>query len=232
MNRLSLALALLAAAAAQAHISTSAPVFANTTQEVTFSVGHGCTSTTDTYSVKLDIPAGVTSVRPLTSDFGAFTVSKDGSLNVTSVTWTKPLANLRDDDAGYYKLSVRLKTPNLPFTNLYFAVHQTCRDAAGNTTTTDWVGTPNTIVPDGGTAPEPAASVALLPARVPGWNKYQSTEHIHDASLAVFFKDAVIVWKGNAAYSFNPNATTQIKGTAGVTVLSEIHPDDEIWVKY
>ena len=53
----------------------SGPGFANTTQEVSFGVGHGC-SGTDTYSVRIEIPAGVTSVRPETSDFGKTTVKK------------------------------------------------------------------------------------------------------------------------------------------------------------
>ena len=41
-----------------------------------------------------------------------------------------------------------------------------------------------------------------------------------------------IVWSGAAAYSANPITLELIKKEPGVTVLSELHPGSEIWVKY
>jgi periplasmic copper chaperone A len=178
--------------------------------------------------VKIDIPAGVTSVRPLTSDFGKATLERDGANNVTSVTWQKPDADLLAADDNYYKLTLRLKPPNAPFTKIYFPTHQTCRNAAGAETTVEWVGTPT--LPDGGpTAPEPAPTLVIMPARLPGWNKYPVPVAIKDMTL---FKDALIVWSGTAAYSANPATSAQLKAEVGVTALTTIAAGSEIWVKY
>src|SRR4051794_25721582 len=81
---------------AEAHVDIgSGPAVANSTNEVAFSVGHGCTGA-DTFKIIVDIPAGVTSVRPMRSDFGIPTVQKDGSGTITSVTWQKPITEALD----------------------------------------------------------------------------------------------------------------------------------------
>jgi uncharacterized protein YcnI len=81
---------LTVAGLADAHISVpSGPGFANATQEIAFGVGHGCNGD-DTFRVVMDIPAGVTSVRRLRSDFGAVSVTKDTQGNVTTVTCHEP----------------------------------------------------------------------------------------------------------------------------------------------
>lgn len=227
MNRCALLLGGLCALyvnTARAHVEVkSGPAAANKTQEVSFAVGHGC-SGADTYKVKLDIAAGVTSVRPLRSDFGKVSVDKDMAGAVTAVTWQKPAADALDADLSYYKLTVLMKVPDKPFTRLYFAVHQTCRAVDGTLSTVDWVALP-------GQMGEPAAALTIVPARQPGWNKFSSSEHIHD--LSVFFSDAQIVWKGTTAWSPNAETTNLIKTTPGVTALTDgIHPDDEFWVRY
>jgi hypothetical protein len=225
---LALTATLLVSTAAHAHVSVaSGAATANASQEITFGVGHGCAGS-DTYRVKVDIPAGVTSVRPLTSDFGKATVEKDLAGNVTSVTWQKPDADLLGSDDNYYKLTLRLKTPNAPFTRIYFPSHQTCRTLAGVETTVDWVGTPT--LPDGGpTAPDGAPTLVVMPARVPGWNKYPVPVAVTDLSI---FKDALIVWSGTAAYSANPATAAQLKAEPGVTALTTIAAGAEIWVRY
>lgn len=214
----------LISAAAEAHLAVSTgPAFANKSQEVSFGVGHGC-SGSDTYAIRLEIPAGVTSVRPMNSDFGATTVEKDGADNVTAITWQKAPEDALDADTNYYKLTVRMKVPDKPFSQLYFKALQTCRDANGALTTVDWKALP-------GEMGEPAAALTIVPARFPGWNKYKVPDHLTD--LTVFFQDALIVWRENAAWSFNPATADLIKGTAGVTSISDgLHPDDEIWVRY
>ena len=213
---------LLAATGAQAHISiASAPAAANVTQEVVFGVGHGCDGK-DTVKVTVDIPAGVTSVRPMRSDFGNPSVTKTGN-DVTSVTWEKSDA-LPQGDIAYYKLTIRLKPPNTPFTQIAFPSHQTCKDAQGNLTVADWIAPPG-----GDGAAEDAPLLQVMPARVPGWNKYTLPADVKDLGI---FKDAQIVWKGASAYSSNPNTVTQIKAEAGVTELKELKAGDEIWVKY
>jgi hypothetical protein len=232
MNRRLTPLALAAAitlgtATAEAHISVaSGPGFANTTQEITFGVGHGC-SGTDTASVRIEIPAGVTSVRAETSGFGKATVETDAAGTVIAVTWQKPEQDVLATDTNYYKLTLRLKVPNQPFTTIYFPAHQTCRGGDAGAATVDWVGTPP--FPDAG-GPEPAPALFILPARLPGWNKFTVAQPVSD--LAPVFGDAQIVWLGTAAFSANPATAELIAATAGVTKLTALAANDVIWVKY
>jgi uncharacterized protein YcnI len=218
----------LVPASAMAHISVaSGSGLANTTQEIAFSVGHGCEGK-DTYSVKVDIPAGVTSVRPLRSDFGKVSVEKNAAGDVIAVIWQKADQDLLASDFGYYKLSVRLKLPNQPFTTLYFPTHQTCKASDGTLLTTHWIGTSGHS--GGSEAEEPAPAVQIVPARKTGWNKFTVPAAVPDLSL--FFGDAQIVWKGTAAYSSNPATTELAKATSGVSELTSLQAGDEIWVKY
>jgi uncharacterized protein YcnI len=160
----------LAPRLADAHISiASGPGFANTTQEIAFGVGHGCAGA-DTYKVRIEIPSTVTSVRPVRSDFGKVSVEKDAAGTITAAVWQKADADALDADIAYYKLVLRLKVPNQPFTTIFFKAHQTCRAADGTLSTTDWVMLPTDPVVDGGTD-EPAPSLTIVPARLSGWNK-------------------------------------------------------------
>ncbi|WP_437637471.1 YcnI family copper-binding membrane protein [Sorangium sp. So ce854] len=223
---------LFAATAAQAHISVSGPAFVGATHEASFGVGHGCDGA-DTYRVKVQIPAGVTSVRPLDSTFGKAVLEKDAEGNVTAVVWTKPLADVLPADTNYYKLSLRFKVPETPFKTLYFPTVQTCRTADGAETVAEWVDTSGDHGSHGENpdAPEslPAPALTVLPPRAPGWNKYTVNEHVHDLSV---FKDALIVWAGKAAYSPNPSTQSLIMTEPDTEVLTMIHPGTEIWVKY
>jgi uncharacterized protein YcnI len=217
---------LLVPAMARAHNSVaSGPGFASTTQEIVFGIGHGCEGA-DTYSVRVEIPADVTSVRPLRSDFGKFSLEKNAAGDVTAITWQKPDSELHDADISYYKLAVRMRVPNKPFTLLYFPMRQTCKKSDGTVSTVTWAGSAT----DPGAEPTPAPALRIVPARKPGWNKFTVPAAISD--LGAFFSDAQIVWKGTAAYS--PNAATEdlVKATSGVTALTELQANDEIWVRY
>jgi periplasmic copper chaperone A len=219
----------LASSQAAAHISiASGPGFANTTQEITFGVGHGCAGA-DTYRVRVTIPAGVTSVRPLRSDFGKVSVEKDTAGIITGVTWQKADADALDGDLAYYKLVIRMRVPNQPFTSVFFPTLQTCRAADGTLSTTDWKMLPTDPIVDGG-ADEPAPELKVLPARKPGWNKFTVAQAVSD--LNAVFGDAQIVWKGSAAFSPNPTTVELIGATSGVTALTSLAANDEIWVKY
>ena len=215
----------LVPAMAAAHISiTSGPGFANATQTIKFGVGHGCAGL-DTFSVKIDIPAGVTSVLPMPSDFGRISVENDAAGAVTGVVWTRSAQETYETDGVYYELSLRAKLPDKGFSTIYFPTHQYCRGPDGGIVVTDWIGTdPNSTVD------EPAPAVKVVPARRAGWNKF--TVPVAVADVSTFFGDALIVWKGNAAYSPNPTTTELIKTTAGVTALTALSASDEIWVKY
>lgn len=213
-------------AAAWAHVSiASGPAFANVSQEVSFGVGHGCEGA-DTYAVSVEIPMGVTSIRPETSDFGQVDVETDSAGTIVRVIWTKPEANLLEADTQYYKLTIRLRPPDEPFTSLFFPSQQTCRAADGTETIVDWVGID---VEEGGEV-EPAPELLLVPARFPGWNRFTVGTDIAD--LGIFFADAEIVWRGNSAYSANPTTVDLIGSTDGVTLLESLEADDEIWVRY
>jgi len=215
----------LVPAMAAAHISiTSGAGYANATQTIKFGVGHGCAGL-DTYSVKVEIPAGVTSVLPMPSDFGRLSVERDAAGTVTAVAWTRTAQESYDRDFAYYELALRAKLPDNAFSTVFFPTHQTCLAPDGGTVVTDWIGTDPTD-----TTVEPAPAVKVVPSRRAGWNKF--TVPLAVADVAVFFADALIVWKGNAAYSPNPTTTDLIKNTTGVTALTSLTASDEIWVKY
>jgi len=218
--------AALVSSTAQAHVSiASGPAFANTSGEVAFGVGHGCAGA-DTYRVQIEIPAGITSVRPETSDFGQVDVEMDAADTVVSVTWTKSDASVLAADTQYYKLLLRLKAPDRAFTKLYFPAHQTCRAKDGTETVVDWVG----IDEPADSTVEPAPTLYVLPARFPGWNKFTVSTAVDD--LKGFFADAQIVWSGSKAYSINPATTELIAGTSGTAALTSIAEGEQVWVKY
>jgi uncharacterized protein YcnI len=209
------------AAVAHPHID-SGPAQANKSgQFVTFGVSHGCTGK-DTVKVEIAIPAGVTSVRGLYGPFGAPTVTKNGAV-VTSVAWEKPTFEAGDNT--YPEFTLRLKTPDVPFTQIQFNVTQTCRDATGDTVVV-WDKADDTT---GNMAPR----LNVIPARLPGWNKFTLTTAVAEGDIPLYLGDAQIVWKGTAAYSPNAVVAAMIAMTPGVTALSGgLSAGDEIWVKY
>jgi uncharacterized protein YcnI len=225
---LGLAAVSLLPGSASAHIgAVPATAVAGATSEINFAVGHGCEQA-DTVSVTVDIPAGVSGVRGMPNDFGKVKVNRDPATDlIVSVTWSKTAAEDRDD--YFYKLGIRAKLPDAPFTTVFFPIHQVCQKADGTQITADWVSTQPS---EGESGPKPAASVIVLPARKPGWNKYTVPVAIAAADLEKVFGDAQIVWKGTAAYSANPATVEQAKATAGTTALTELAAGDEIWVKY
>lgn len=218
---------LAASATAQAHISAVSPTaIAGKTIVVELSVGHGCEGS-DTYAVTVEIPKGMVSVRPMGSDFGKTSLTYDAvdPLLVSTVTWQKADIDALPGDTNYYKLAFRAKLPSTPFASIYYKVHQVCRAADATLSYTDWVALP-------GEMGEPAATQALVPDHLPGWNKFTVPADIADLSL--YFKDALIVWRGNEAYSFNDATVELIQGTSGVTLLKAdgVKANDEIWVRY
>jgi uncharacterized protein YcnI len=215
----------LVPAIAAAHISiTSGPGFANANNILKFGVGHGCDGL-DIFSVKIVIPAGVSSVLPLPSDFGRISVEKDATGAITSVTWTRPTQESYASDFVYYELALRARLPDAPLTTVYFPTHQYCMGPDGGVVVNDWIGTDPTNI-----AVDLAPAVRVVPSRRAGWNKYTVPAAV--AEVGTYFSDALIVWKGNAAYSANPNTTELIKTTAGVTALTSLAAGDEVWVKY
>jgi uncharacterized protein YcnI len=216
------AFVLSTAGVAAAHVSlASGPAAANKSQKVTFGVGHGCEGA-DTVEVRVAIPPTFTGVRALRSDFGKATVERDAADVITAITWEKPDGELLDDDYGYYELAIRGRTPDAPFTRLTFVVTQTCRTAGGVETVVQWDGVENE-------APE----LVITPSHQAGWNRYTVAAAVAEEDLPTYLGDALIVWRGTAAYTSNPNTLAQIQATSGVTVLTGgLAANDEIWVKY
>lgn len=213
---------------ADAHVSIiSGPAAANKSQKITFGVGHGCTGA-DTLKIRVEIPAGVTSVRALYSDFGKPSIEGTAAA-VTAVTWTKDLADLQAEDFGYYELTIRARVADVPFSTILFNVYQTCRTAGGVETTVPWTELPGTVGGTGDTAP----GLIVVPARIPGWNKFTLAAAVPFANVPTYLGDAQIVWKGNAAYSSSAALAPMIANTPGVTALStDLAAGDELWVKY
>jgi len=219
------------ASLAEAHVSiVSGPAATSKTQKITFGVGHGCELTDgthlDTVKIRVVIPAGVSGIRALTSDFGKATIVKAGDA-VTEVIWEKSAAE--PDDFQYYELTLRARVDAVAFTTVLFSVYQTCR-AAGSTddVVVAWIDAP-------GGAGSPAASLVVAPSHVPGWNKLviPAGTTVAAASLPTYLGDALIVWRGSAAYSSNAETMKMVGTTPGVTALAgDLQTNDEIWVKY
>lgn len=218
-------------APASAHVSiSSGPAAANKSQLITFSVGHGCEDANgkalDTIKVRVAIPAGVTSVRAVWSEFGKPSVVKSGD-TVTHVEWTKPVTDLLAGDEAYYELEIRARIPDAPFTKLKFDVQQTCQDS-----TTQQQVVVNWDQPEGSTTGEPAAFLRVVPAWTRGWNKVTVPQALTTDDLPVYLGDTQIVWSGTSAYTPNQHTAAQISSTPGVTPLTSIAAGTEIWVKY
>lgn len=215
----------LVPAQAWGHVTIgSGPAATGTASVVTFEIGHGCQGA-DTYRVDVEIPAGVTSVRPQPGDFGQAGVMTDDAGTIVLVSWQKPDSAVLTSDTQYYELHLLLKPPNDPFTTVYFPTHQHCRAADGTTIVSDWVG-----IDESDTNVEPAPSLRVVPAHLPGWNRFNVPVAVSD--LAAFFPDAQIVWSGTAAYSVNPTTMELAVATDGVTQLDALRSGDEIWVRY
>jgi uncharacterized protein YcnI len=214
---------------AWAHVTLSSGVgYANQSQVLTFSVGHGCEGA-DTVRVEVQIPKDVTSVRGIASPtWGEAQVLADDAGVVTSVVWSKDKARSVDDQ--FYQLGIRIKVPDAPFTTLYFPAKQTCRTPDGKETVVDWAQLPDQVkdVKEGEEA-SPAPVLPILPVRSPGWNKFTVKNDVSDLTV---FADAQIVWSGDAAYSSNSTTMDLIKGESDVSVLTALKAGDEIWVKY
>jgi uncharacterized protein YcnI len=209
-----------------AHVSiTSGVALADTTQEITFGVGHGCEGS-DTRAVRIELPPEVLSVRALNGDLGPAEIELDDAGLVTAVTWEKPEEDVLEDDTHYYELVLRLKVPNTPFQTLYFPAFQTCQKSDGTLLEVGWVATPG----DGDTELEPAPELRIVPKRYAGWNRFVVPSDVDD--LAVYFADALIVWKDDAAYSVNPATLELIANTSGVSTLGSLAAGDSIWVRY
>ncbi len=198
--------------------------------KITFGITHGCEVGAvhyDTYKIRIEIPTGMTAVRPMSSDFGKPTVTRVGA-DVTTVEWTKPLTDVLDGDDGYHEVTIRAKIPNAPFTQLPIVVHQVCRVNNADVTQSWNVLPPGT----GDTAPV----LTITPQRLnpTGWNRFTipAGVTVPTDKLGTFFGDAQIVWKGTAAFSTNSATAALITTTAGVTALGALAAGDEIWVKY
>jgi uncharacterized protein YcnI len=218
----SVTLVLAAIQTAQAHTSfvidaTSVP-FANSNYTGTLRAGHGCEDEAtgehyDTEKIYVEIPAGVTGVKPFDAAWADASIETNSTTGITTITWTRR-ANLavQPADTHLYTVSFRGKLPDAPLTSLAFRVVQVCN---GGTLETAWEGAN-------------AAMLNLVPARSPGWNKYTIGVAVPDAAaLKKFFGDALIVWSNNAAYSANPVTDGLITNK-----LTTIPASQEFWVKY
>lgn len=221
------------ASTASAHVSiSSGPAEANKSQVISFGVGHGCEDAAqkhlDTIKIRVTIPAGVTSVRALFSDFGKPTLIKNGT-TVTHVEWTKPRAELLDGDDSYYDLKIRARVPDAPFTKLKFDVEQTCQDSTTDAQiVVNWDDAEDTA--DGSPAPQ----LVVIPVRsTTGWSEITVPRAVSQDDVPTYLGGAQIVWRSMQAYSSNAATAAMIAATPGVTALSGgLAMGDKLWVRY
>jgi hypothetical protein len=222
---------LLSSASAFAHITiATGPVQATKSAKIGLAINHGCNaSSEDTWKIRVDIPAGVFSnIRPMRSDFGTATLIKDNGV-VVAIEWVKPDSDKRVADDSYYELTFKATVADQPYTKVKLDITQTCVNAAGTPTTpVHW---------DDSNAAEPAPRLVIAPPRTnaTGWNKITipANTTVAAADFGAYFGDALIVWKGTAAFSANLNTMEQISATTGVTVLGDaLAAGDQIWVRY
>ncbi len=196
--------------------ATSVP-FAGKNYVATISASHGCSDAGgnhyDTEIIEIDIPAGVSSVRPMDATWGTADVTTDEAGAVTMITWTRTIEP-HAADTFLYQAGFRAKLPDTAFTTVAFTIRQKCHDADGLEVITAWEGAS-------------AGKLNLVPARSSGWNKYSSQTALDEAALKTFFSDAQIVWYGEAAYSANTVTTGIITDK-----LTTIPAGAEFWVKY
>jgi hypothetical protein len=207
---------------------------ANTTNEISFNVPHGCAAAQsvptfrgnnlDTYKIEVTVPAAIVkattpqSLRPaLKGEFGAVTVGAvDASGNV-KFTWTKK--SIATDGQNYsaldnqlYKVSLRLKVPavssasDVSIKKYQFLTVQTCKDAAGQDVVMDW-----------GSANSP--KLVVFPEKRKGFNKFTLDATAASdftgaltlsSPLKSYFGDSTIVWIGKAGYSANATTAANI----------------------
>ncbi len=206
--------------------STTGNPYAGATYFATINVGHGCevvgiADKFDTEKLEIEIPenAQTTSTRPLDASWGKAQIVKTGSA-ITKLVWSKaPGVTPESSDSYLYRVNFNVKMPSTPWATLKFKATQTCHNGTAETYQV-W---------DGAEGP----TLYVLPARQPGWNKYTIPAGITldlstpTAAGTPFFKDAQIVWSGNAAYSPNTETASRITDK-----LTTIPAGAEIWVKY
>lgn len=209
---------------ANAHVSFNADnelgtkaAYAGKTYYATLNIPHGCENLEgtayDTIKVEIELPAGITSVRPANASFGEASVEKDENDNVTKLIWTKSTEAAANDDF-LYQVSFKGVLPATALTTLVFPTTQTC---AGDTIQ-EWEGVD-------------APKLLVLPARKAGWNKYTAQSDISLDTVKSFFGDALIVWSGDKAWSSNTVTNTLIKNPLE-NIPASIPTGAEYWVKY
>jgi len=225
---------LLSSSLALAHVSlASGPAQADKSgTKITFGVGHGCEvggAHYDTWKFRVEIPAGMTSVRALYSNFGKPTITKAGTPAIaTVIEWERDQADLLPDDDGYYEVTIRAKVPNAPFTQLPIIVHQVCL-VNNAPVTQSW-----NVLPGGTGNTAPVLTIQPQRLNPTGWSRITIPAGVTVPvdKLDDYFSDAQIVWKGTAAFSTNSATAALISTTSGVTALGALAAGDEIWVKY
>lgn len=135
VRALALGATLLAAGAAQAHVTLEYQVaHAGASYKATFKVGHGCGASA-TRQIVVDVPAGVRSVHPMPKAGWQVALEPAGG-DVARVTWT---ARTRDDalPSTHYDEFVLVSRMPAQAGTLYWPVRQVCEEGRS-----DWVEIP------------------------------------------------------------------------------------------
>jgi uncharacterized protein YcnI len=142
---------------ATAHVGTlPSEVHKGGTFEVGFGIGHGCEGS-PTVAVRLQVPDGVSSVRPVVKPGWTIELVKDGD-RVTQVNWTGGSV----DDALYDRFTIRgqIEDRVADESVVYFPIVQECAVGVHR-----WISIPAEGQPE---PDEPAPGVTVLPAEAGG----------------------------------------------------------------
>jgi uncharacterized protein YcnI len=107
---------------------------AGTTNLFGFGAGHGC-GTSPTTAVRIQIPAGITSVRPVAKPGWEITITTNADGGVTQIDFTG--GNLPNEWYDQFWIRARIDAAVATGTNIHFPVIQECVEGANN-----WIAIP------------------------------------------------------------------------------------------
>ncbi len=135
MHLAAAAVSCLVAGSAQAHVSLSvSEVPAGATTLIGFGPGHGC-SGSPTVAMRIQIPAGLSSVKPVAKPGWDINIVHDAEGAVTEIDFTG--GNLPDEWYDQFWIRAKIDAETPAGTHIWFPIVQECVEGANH-----WVDTP------------------------------------------------------------------------------------------
>jgi uncharacterized protein YcnI len=138
------ALTLAVPASAHIGIAVNGAGAAGTTNLFGFGAGHGC-GTSPTIAFRIQIPAGITSVRPVAKPGWEITITTNADVGVTQIDFTG--GNLPNEWYDQFWIRARIDAAVETGTKIHFPVVQECVEGANNWITIPVEGQPEPAEP-------------------------------------------------------------------------------------